>query len=133
MSGENVELVRRAYEAYLAGDMERALTDFHPQVRVDFSARPDAPPTQGLEALAGLASSWQDAFDDYTEEIDEVQEIGDVVCLVTTQRGRTKGSDFDIVDQIAFLLEVSDGRITAVTGYTSPEEARKDAERSARG
>jgi ketosteroid isomerase-like protein len=133
MAGGNVELVRKMYEAYVAGDMERALASIHPQVRVDFSDRADAPATQGREALADLASSWQDAFDGYSEEIVDVLEIEDFVCLVTTQRGRTKGSDFEIVDQVAFLMEVSEGKITSLTGYTSLEEAREAAEGSARG
>ena len=128
MPEDNVEVVREMYEAYLAGDAERALAKVHPEVRVDFSDRPDALPTQGAQALAELTSSWQAGFDDYTEELDEVLEVGDFVCLVTTQRGRTKGSDFEIRDQIAFLLEVRDGQITSLTGYASRQEAVDAAE-----
>ena len=130
MSRENVELVREMYEAYLAGDAERALAKIHPEVRVDFSDRPDAGVRHGRQALAELSSSWQDSFEHYTEELDEVREIGDFVCLITTQRGRTKGSDFEITDQVAFLVEVTDGQVTALTGYTSPEEAMAAAEPS---
>jgi ketosteroid isomerase-like protein len=132
MSREKVELVREMYEAYLAGDVERALARVHPEVKVDFSDRPDAGVRHGPQALAELSSSWQASFEQYTEELDEVREIGDFVCLVTTQRGKTKGSDFEITDQVAFLVEVNDGQITGLTGYTNPKEAVVAAEASER-
>jgi len=133
MPGENIDVVRHAFEAYMAGDADGALANFHPEVKIDFSARLDATVAQGHEALSELTTSWRDSFDHYTEEIDEIREIGDIVCVITTRRVRAKGSDFEITDRIGFLAEVNDGQITSLTTYRRPEEALEVAEKQRQG
>ena len=50
MSRENVEIVRLMYEAYLAGETDRALAYFHPAVSVDFTVKGDTSVAKALEA-----------------------------------------------------------------------------------
>ena len=128
MSRESVEVVRAMYEAYIAGEAERALSYFHPDVEVDYSVRADTPGVRrGPEALAELTLSWQASFDDYSEEIEEIRDLGDLVCLIATQRGKSKGSDFELADRFASLWEVKDGQITSVTLYANPGDALEAA------
>jgi len=123
VSQEDVEIVRRMYEAYVAGDAERSLSFVHPDVAVDFSVRGDTSPSRGREALAANVGTWIGTWEDYAEEIREVRDLGDRVCVVATQRGRGKGSGLEIENLFAGLYEVEDGLITSVTMFESPEAA----------
>jgi ketosteroid isomerase-like protein len=123
MSRENVELVRRMYEAYLGGNVEMALAYFHPEVDVDFSVRVDTARGKGRDELARIVASWIGAWDGYMEEIDEILDLGDIVCVVATQRGRGKGSGVELANQFASLYEVRNGLITRITMFMDVDEA----------
>jgi len=127
MPEENVEIVLRMYEAYLAGDADRALAYYDPNVEADFSVRGDTGVRQGREALAEIVSSWVGTWDDYSERIEEVRDLGDTVCVIATQTGRGKGSGLEVDNRFAGLYEVKDGLITRITMYGSPEEALEAA------
>ena len=92
MSQENVEIVRRMYEAFHGGDADRALGYFDPEVVVDASRRLDGGTGTGREELAAIVSQWLGAWDEWHEEIEEMRDFGDRVLLVSTQHGRGKGS-----------------------------------------
>jgi uncharacterized protein len=117
MSRENVELVRRMYDAYLNGDAQGALAYYHPEVEVDFSVRVDTGKGRGRDALSRVVVSWVGAWDEYAEQIDEILDLGDTVCVVATQRGRGKGSGVELENQFAGLYEIRDGRITRITMF----------------
>jgi ketosteroid isomerase-like protein len=130
MSRENVELVRRMYDAYLNGDAEGALQYVHPDVEVDFSVRVDTSMGRGREELARIVGSWAASWDDYREEIDEVVDLGDEVCVAATQRGRGKGSGAELENRFAGLYEVHEGQVTRIAMYMSLEEALRAAKAS---
>ena len=73
MSEENVEIVRRMFEAYVAGDVDRALAHFHPDVAADFSVRGHTGPTEGREAMSETVAKWVRTWDDYSERIDDMR------------------------------------------------------------
>jgi ketosteroid isomerase-like protein len=54
MSQENVEVVRRMYEAFHSGDAEGALAHFDPEVVVDATMRVDAGIGHGREELYAI-------------------------------------------------------------------------------
>jgi ketosteroid isomerase-like protein len=130
MSRENVELVRRMYDAYLSGDAERALGYFHPEVELDFSVRVDTSTGRGREDLARIVGSWGAAWDGYTEEIDEILDLGDEVCVVATQHGRGRDSGVELENRFAGLYEVRDGQITRLRMYMDIDDALKAARAS---
>ena len=127
MSQKNVERVREMYEAYLAGDAERALAYFHPDVSADFTARGDASVRKGREALSENVATWVNTWDDYSERIEEVRDLGDTICLIALQRGRGKGSGVQIENRSAQLYELEDGLITSMQTFMNPASALKAA------
>ncbi len=131
MSEENIEIVRKMYEAYVRGDMDRALAFFHEDVEADFSIRVDSGVSTGRDELAKVVGSWIGAWDDYQEEIDEVHDFGSAICLVVTQRGRGKGSGVELANQFATVYEFTDGLITGVTMFDSREKALEAAKKAA--
>ena len=130
MSRENVELVRRMYDAYLRGDAEGALEFFHPDVELDFSVRVDTSTGRGREDLARIVGSWAASWDGYREEIDEILDLGSEVCVAATQRGRGKGSGVELENRFAGLYEIHDGQITRVRMYMDLQTALEAARAS---
>lgn len=127
MSEESVRIVMQMYEAYLAGDVDSALAYFHPDVAADFSVRGDTAPTEGRDALSETVATWVSTWDDYSERITDVRDIGNTVCVIATQTGRGKGSGVEIETTWGQLYTVQNGLITSVTMYASPTEALEAA------
>jgi hypothetical protein len=89
---ENVEVVRRMYEARDGADGEGVLACFDPEVVLDARVRMDSDIVHGREAAARVIGEWVAAFDDWSEEIHEISDLGSQVYVVATQRGRAKGA-----------------------------------------
>jgi ketosteroid isomerase-like protein len=123
MSQENVEIVRRMYEARDARDAEGTLACFHPEVVLDARVRMDSGIVHGREELARIILEWVEAFDDWHEEINEIRDLGNQVYVVATQRGRAKGSGIEVETRYALLYEVRKGKIIRMTMFGDPAEA----------
>jgi ketosteroid isomerase-like protein len=127
MSQENVEIVRRLYEAFGRGDADAALTYFDPEVVMDASHRVDGRIGHGHRELISILGEWLGAWDDWREEIEEVRDLGDRVLVTSTQRGRGKGSGVEWENRFAMLYEMQRGKITRWTIYDDLREALEAA------
>jgi ketosteroid isomerase-like protein len=127
MSQENVELVKRMLALFHAGDAEGALACFSEDVVVEAPARPDVTGGRGREALGALVGSWVESWEDWSEEIDGVRELGDRVMVISTQRGRAKSTGIEITFRYALLYEVRNGELSWMGMYSSPDEALEAA------
>lgn len=127
MSEQNVELVRRMYKAFHAGDAEGALACFDDEVVVDASRRVDAGIGHGRDELSDIIAKWVGTFDDWREEIAEIRDLGSQVYVLATQFGRGKGSGVEVELTYAVLYEVKGDRITQMTIYMDPAEALEAA------
>src|SRR5438552_634484 len=83
MSLENVERIRRGYEAFNRGDLASAAKDFDPNIewRIPFQL-PDSPPDEtyrGPEDVIRFWQTWRSAFDDFRIELEEIIDAGDKV------------------------------------------------------
>ena len=123
MSQENVEVVRRMYEAFHSGDADGALASFDPDVVVDATRRVDAGIGHGREELSAIVGRWVGAFDEFREQIEEMRDLGSRVCVVSTQHGRGKESGIETEYRYAVLYEVHGSQITHMTLYPGPAEA----------
>lgn len=123
MPESNVELVRRMYEWFYAGDAEATLACFDPDVVVDASRRVDGGIGRGRDELNAIIGRWLGAFDEWREEIEEMRGLGNRVFVVATQHGRGKGSGVEVENRYAVVYEVEGGKITRMTLYRDPGEA----------
>lgn len=115
-----------------AGDATGALACFSDDVYTDASRRPDGPTGRGREELARIVADWMGTWEDWEEEIHEIQDLGEVVVVVATQRGRGRGSGIQIEQRYATVYRLRGSEIASMTLYTSAEEALEFA-RSSRG
>jgi ketosteroid isomerase-like protein len=129
MSQENVDVVRRMYNAFHGGDIDGALSHFDPNVLVDASrARPDDVASgTGHERLRRVVNSWVSAWDEWREEIEEVRDLGSSVLVLSVQRGRGKGSGVEVEARWAVVYELDRGVITSMRIYPHSEEGLRAA------
>ncbi|MGZ5419294.1 MAG: nuclear transport factor 2 family protein [Solirubrobacterales bacterium] len=126
MSEENVEIVRRMYGVFHAGDAEASLAHFDPGVTVDASRRMDGAVGRGHDFLNTVISQWIGTFEGWHEEIEEIRDFGAKVYVVATQHGRGKGS-VEVEQRYALVYEVEEARIVRMTIYLDETEALEAA------
>ena len=123
MSEENVEVVRRMYEAFHAGDFEGALASFDPEVIFDASMRVDGGIGRGREGLAAMVAQWVGGWDEWREEIEGMRDLGSQVLVVSRQHGRAKGRGIEVEAHYAVLYDVDGVSITRMAIYSEPADA----------
>jgi ketosteroid isomerase-like protein len=131
MSAENVQLVKRMYDCLHRGDVEAALALTDPDVVIDASHRVDGRVGHGREELVGLVSEWLTTWEDWTQEIEEIRDLGDRVLVIETQRGRGRGSGAEWSGRFGMLYEVHAGRMVRWTIYDDVSAALQAAGLSA--
>jgi ketosteroid isomerase-like protein len=120
---ENVEVVRRMYEARECGDAAGLLACFHPEVVLDARVRMDSGIVHGREEAGRIIGEWVGAFDDWREQIHEIRDLGSEVFVVATQRGRAKGSGVEVETRYALLYAVEGEQITRMALFDGEAEA----------
>ncbi len=121
MSQENVELVRRVYEA---GDLGSALFDAYPDFEFTFKAGPNAGTYRGREEAQAVLSDLTAGFDAWITEPLEFLESGDRVVAIIRNRLRPlggTGGEFEYRNGHVWTLR--DGVIVSFVGFPSPEQA----------
>jgi ketosteroid isomerase-like protein len=127
MSEENVEIIRRMYEAFYRGDFDDALAFFNPEVEVDASMRVDEGVGHGRDAVYAMVARWVGAWDEWREEIEEMRDLGGQVLVASKQHGRAKGSGIEVEAHYAVLYEMSGDKIAPLTIYSEVAEALEAA------
>ena len=129
MSQENVEMVRRAYEAYSRGDIDGAVSDLAPDCR--YTAAGTIPDRTGVfhgrEGYKEFIGWLRSEFDDAQAEIDELIDAGDTMVVGSTLRGRGKQSGAEAKFTFWQTWTVQDGKFVRGQGFASREEALEAA------
>ena len=121
MSQENVEIVRAAYRAYIAGDREAYLDFFAADVeaRPDASRFPEAKPFRGREELrrflAEIDEGWEGGAG--AGVIREVFPVGDRVVARADWGGRGRTSGIDLRSSLTSISTIRDGRIVKIEWF----------------
>ncbi len=136
MSQENVEIVRRLYEAVDRNDLFTVLSLYHPDVEADYSESPggdllSAEPLiyRGHEGIRRLGRDWGDVWEEGGGyELGEFIDAGSSRLIVAvTYRGRGRGSGIEVEGTGYPMFWIRDGAITRVVWYRSRGEALEAA------
>ena len=128
MSGGNVEVVRRAFEALersgVAGLLEYCSPEIEYRVRYDL---PDARTYHGHDGVRALAADWQAMFEEFRLEPQALIDAGDSVVAVMRISGRGASSGVETGNPYAALCSVRESRLWRITDYPTKEEALEAA------
>ena len=104
MSQGNVDLARRAYEAFNRRDLEAFLALLDDEVEIDSRL---VAIEGGYHGHDGVRRWWKDLFDvmpDYRVEVEELIDLGERVLARTGHHGRGKSSGVEVEEQTRFQL-----------------------------
>jgi len=129
MSQQNVETLRRAYEAFDRGDLDAAVADAHPDVEyISSGAIPgQGDVARGSEAYKRFISWLSDVFEDARLEPKEFIDAGDRVLGGFTLSGRGKQSGIKTSWTMWQVWTLKDGMFVHGQGFTTRDEALEAA------
>jgi ketosteroid isomerase-like protein len=132
MSKENVEIVRRVYDAVARGDAETVLALYDSAVEWDFSHSPyrsflKHDVYRGRDGLRSfIRERYEEAWQSAEDELEELIGVGEQVISVITSRGRGRASGIQVEKTHAGVWTVRDGRVVRVE-WMSREDALEAA------
>jgi ketosteroid isomerase-like protein len=127
MSHENVEIVRRVYDALNRGDWDAVFRDMHPDVEVTLQRGPGAGAHRGREVVQGFLQDYIETFESMVFEPEELLEHGDEVVVLLTRRARPKGGSGEMVVRNGHIWTVRDGSILSMKSFPDPDHALEAA------
>jgi ketosteroid isomerase-like protein len=130
MSQENVELVRRYYEAFGQGGLDRCEEFWSDDLehRPDTGGIDDTGPIRGKQAMRRHIGDWIDTFDEFWWEALELIDAGeDTVVAVERFGGRAKLSGVETNQTSGVVLTLRDGKIARCREYATRAEALEAA------
>src|SRR5918999_3630098 len=137
MSAENVEVVRRSFEAFARGDLDAAFEAYDPSIEwCTAHYEPDQQVYRGFDGLRRFAATigepWQDRFAD-TVTADAFIDRGDLVVVPWHGLLHGRGSRIEIEVSETYVARLRDGKIVRVDEYRTKEEALEAVERETAG
>ena len=115
MSRENVEVVRRAFEAYERGDVEAMLEEVDQEVQWKQVEEPA--PVHGRDGVREAVRRWDETWDNLQAQVDEYIDAGECVVALIRFRGlgRTSGVPVEMASYHVFT--VRNGKVVRMFEY----------------
>ena len=129
MSQENVEIVRRYYEAANRRDFSLLPELVDPDIEIDLSRNVFNPDVyQGYAGFRRWVRVVEDMWDNFRAVSIDLVAAGDNVVAAVTMRGRNKRSGVDVTMNIFNVFTLRDSRVLRIVGgYRERSEALQAA------
>src|SRR5262245_47838993 len=113
MSEENVEMIRRAFEAYERGDLDAAVADIAPECEyVTAGTVPGRTGTYlGPEGYKRFMAWLDEEFSDSHAKADDLIDAGDSVVVGATLRGRGRQSGIPATFKFWQVWTIANGKV----------------------
>jgi ketosteroid isomerase-like protein len=123
MSQENVELVRRAYEAYLRGDVAAMVDSLAPDF-VLYRTAPDGATYHGPGAIMEVMNDWTAGFSEFDMKTGEFIDANESQVIVEVQQHAVGASSGVATEaDFWFVHTIQGGRIVRLDAYREKVEA----------
>ena len=129
MSAENVDIIRRGYEEFIATG-EPTEDIMAPEFVWDmstFRGWPERKTYEGVEGMREFVGDWTAAWEDWRLEVEDLVDTGDEVVAIVRQSGRSKTTGLPVDMRFAQLWTLADGKQTRMRMYAESEEALRAA------
>jgi ketosteroid isomerase-like protein len=113
MSQENVEIVRRAFEAVGRSDLEGWFATASPELKV--YPRREEPGVkdcyEGVDGMLEYVANWYSGWEEYTVEPERFIDGGEYVVVDVREIGVAKQSGLRVEENFGHAFKVRDGKI----------------------
>lgn len=122
MSGENVDLVRRAYEQFNSGQ-EAPLSALDEAVEWHTAADlPNSDVHRGHAGVRALIDDWVGSFEQFTADVEEYIDRGEYVVVPLVLRGQMADGD-EVSLPETHVWRLREGRVIEVREYRTLDAA----------
>jgi len=126
MSEQNLERVRRTFEAFARGDFRVALQDVRMEVRTHrIAPLPDPKTYQGLAGMLMAWGEWTAPVEDFELTVGELIEAGESIVAEIRRSGRQKEGGVLVEEQFWFVCTFLDGALIQWDMLASKRQALK--------
>ena len=124
MSREDVDVVRRAYDAYAQGDVEAILDYLDPAVEIhDIAEIPDPETHHGHDGFMRSQLKFAEIFPDLRLEPVDVIDAGDRIVALAQAVGREERTGTKILQRVAAVWTMRDGKAVLLVYYADWNQA----------
>jgi ketosteroid isomerase-like protein len=134
MSEENVEIVRRVYDAAARRDAAAVLALYDPEVELDASrlgiagyAGGRGGVLRGHDGLRKFFREWHEAWGDVEYDYDELIDADEHVISVVTRHARGRASGAEVERPFALVWTLREGKVIRVVWFLTRAEALEAA------
>jgi len=128
MSQENVEVVRRVYEAAEGRDAATVLSLYDTEVELDASRLGMFSKVfRGHDGLRELFAEWHDAWGEIEYSYEELIEAGEQVVAVVSRHARGRSSGLEVERRFALLWTLREGKVVQVVWFLDLADALEAA------
>lgn len=131
MSEENVEIVRRVYDAAARRDAAKVLALYDPKVELDAAALGIVGSAgevfRGHEGLRSLFREWHEAWGTIEYDYEELIDAGEQVISVVTRHARGRSSGIEVERPFALLWTLRAGKVIRVVWFLNRADALEAA------
>jgi ketosteroid isomerase-like protein len=124
MSPEDLEIVRRAYDAFARGDLGEVRSFLSPDI--EWRTTPNVPfegTYRGTDEFFHGMTDWIEPFEAITTEVEEITNAGDHAVVQHRMRGRGRDSGVEVNLVIWQVVTVRNGQLVRMQDYQTREEA----------
>jgi ketosteroid isomerase-like protein len=132
MTEQNVEFLRRGYEALQRGDLEtfKSLSRERLDPEFEFHHVWDGRVFKGYEGTIEWLSDTRETWSDYKQEVDEIIDLGEHVVVVLDISAQGAGSGVPVAQEFAVVWTFDGERVVRAHSFTSRAEALEAARQS---
>jgi ketosteroid isomerase-like protein len=132
MSEENVETVKRAFDAANRQDIEAFLEEADPEVEwphpgFHVALGGEATVYRGHEGVRKVLQDLYELFDEVEVVVSEIRDLGDRIVVTGALRGLGAESGADVTTPWGAVVEFKDGKAIRMSDYLDPNEALEAA------
>jgi ketosteroid isomerase-like protein len=116
MSEENVEIIRRVYDAAARRDAETVLALYDAEVELDVSrlGLADLNVYHGHDGLRSLFREWNEIWGKIEYDYEELIDAGEHVVSVVTRHARGRASRAEVERQFALVWTLREAKVVRV-------------------
>lgn len=121
---DDVEILRRSFEAWNAGELDALIGMLHPDFEfVPLRSQLDGGAYRGPQSMRQFAADTAEEWEYLRIVSDEFREAGDAILMLGRFNARTRGSGMEIEFPCGWVARMTDGKLRYLRTYSDAGEA----------